>query len=222
MLPLAPSKPNILLGDAKDLAGLQVAVGVQRGVPASKLALSNAVPGPDKVAVVARDNSIVLLARAVAGRGAGATNRPSKLPNDGSIPARLAELGPDINGHINRVVTTEVSVSNSSLLSNTVGGHGDDLAAEGVVLGEAVGVHDGVGHGHEGHVGGDDVGEVGGETAGAVSVEGLAGVGVEGVERAGVDAGGVSLLERGCRGGGDEAEGAGKEGGVKHLGDGNW
>lgn len=97
---------------------------------------------------------------------------PAEALDDGTVAIVSAESLPEVQSHINRV--ERVSVSNSSLSSNAVVGHGDDLGAELVVLSSAVLVEDRGGHGDQRHVGINCVGEVGAETTSTNGVQRLA------------------------------------------------
>lgn len=83
-----------------------------------------------------------------------------------------AESLPEVQSHVNRV--ERVSVSNGSLASDTVVGHGDDLGAELVVLSSTELVKDDGGHGDQRHAEVNRVGEVGAEAASTRLVQSLA------------------------------------------------
>lgn len=70
---------------------------------------------------------------------------PAEALDDGAVAIVSAESLPEVQSHINGV--ERVSVSNSSLSSNAVVGHGDDLGTELVVLSSTVLVEDRGGHG---------------------------------------------------------------------------
>ena len=120
------------------------------------------------------------------------SNVPLDAGDDRTVVVVSSEGLPGVEAGVDGVVSANILVSDDGAGSDTVVGHGDDLTAEGVVLGSSVLGEDGSGDGNEGHVA-RGVGEVGAETAGSVLPEGVAaGAGVtEGVDGEGVVAGDV-------------------------------